>query len=276
MSTPTTHLLDPQRYRVTFARSTHSELRKITGLRSTWLLLSLMILLYAGIVALLAYSQNEFSPTISEAVSEESLSFDINLITLNVTFALFFTLALGIVATTNEYASHTMRTTALSDPNRIRSFAAKHTAVAIIAGIANALLTLVAVGVYTFMFKGRPEFSGEDARILAMFWGVLTVSALIGTSVGYLLRHTAGAITATFVVLIFGNAVSLINIDWVRNTLVHYMPLDVANAAVSSLLPDPALESTNVLSWELAGLVWVIYALLLAGGGLLRLRSHDI
>ncbi|MCF2706734.1 hypothetical protein I6E29_05555 [Arcanobacterium haemolyticum] len=276
MSTPTlhAHLLDPRRYKATFGRSLRSELRKITSLRSFWIREAIMVLLYAGIISLAAFSQNAIARTDDGPVNSVLSAADAGIITSGVSFAIIFSFIHGIVATTNEYSSNTMRTTSLADPVRTRSYVAKHIAVLITAACAHIVLVAVSTGIYALLIESSFSLDSTALRVLVMFWAVLTIGSVIGTSMGYLIRATAGAITLTFAVFFLANAISFIQIDWVRETLVHYLPYSIVNTATASGFTE--LLTSGSLSWSAAGLVWLAYAIVLALAGLLKYRSRDI
>ncbi len=98
---------------------------------------------------------------------------------------------------TNEYSSNTMRTTALSDPSRVRSYLSKLTAIGLLTGLLNLVVTLVSMLIYTVVVGGPWNFGDGNGRALTMFWLVLTVGAIMATSLGYVLRSTAATITVS-------------------------------------------------------------------------------
>ncbi|MGO1591846.1 MAG: hypothetical protein ACTHW1_03960 [Ancrocorticia sp.] len=255
-------VLDPHVYRSSFINSLLSEIRKLAFLRSFWVQSAAMIGLYALIMWPVGASQNEYG----------DFQLDAQVVTTGISFLIIFAFALGTSAVTNEYSSNTMRTTTLSDPSRLRSYTAKHVAVFLMIGAVNLVLTVVSTLVYTVFADGSWDFGNGNVRALVMFWLVLTTATTMATSLGYILRSTAGTITLSMVLVYVSNAVTLINIEWIRETLVDYLPLQLIQSSTST---DFGASFYDV-SWSTSGIVWILYALAFWLLGLLRYTRSDV
>ena len=260
-------VLDPQRYHASFIRSTRSELRKLMNLRSFWVQSGAMVIIYGLIMWAVGASQNY-------VIQQGGITIPLNAqaVTAGISFVIIFPIVIGAGAVTNEYSSNTMRTTALADPSRARSYFSKLTAVGILAGILNLVVTVIASLVYMVVVGGTWQFDGGNGRALVMFWMAMTVGAIMAASLGYIIRSTAGTITVSMLFLFVSQAIVIINLDWVRDTLIHYMPVSVLTSATST----DFFGSNEGLTWSAAGVVWVIYAVVIGLLGLIRYRRSDI
>ncbi|MCI1675669.1 MAG: ABC transporter permease [Ancrocorticia sp.] len=263
---PRPRVLSPLRYHAGFGNSLRSELRKLTTLRSFWVISGTMIALYSLYIWALSSAQN------SLGVSSQGL--DGAIITSGISVIIVFGIMQGTVATTNEYSSNTMRTTALSDPNRPRAYFAKIVAAAITSGVANAIMTLLAVVIRALVAGGTWSPAYGNARAVVLFWLVLTTGTVMAAELGYALRSTAGTITTAILALYISQMIVIIPNDWVRGTLVNYLPLSALQAAVQI---DPVSSFlSSAISWNVGLLTWLIYVVTVGLLGLLRYTRSDI
>ena len=263
-------VLDPKRYHASFLHSVRSELRKLTNLRSFWIQSAAMVIIYDLIMWGVGASQGYVN-------TESGFTIPLNaqVITTGISFVIIFPIVIGAGAVTNEYSSNTMRTTALADSSRTRSYFSKLTAIGIYTGALNLLVTLTSALVYMLIVGGSWHFGGGNGRALVMFWLVLTVGAVMAASLGYIIRSTAATITVSMLFLFVSQGIVIINLDWVRDTLIHFMPVNVITAATSTELWN-ALTGGPELSWSQAGIVWVLYAVVVGILGLVRYQRSDI
>lgn len=263
-------VLDPQRYHASFIHSVRSELRKLINLRSFWIQCAAMVIIYGLIMWGVGASQSYVN-------QEGSIAIPLNAqaVTAGIPFLIIFPIVIGAGAVTNEYSSNTMRTTALADPSRGRSYLSKLTAIGILTGLLNLLVTLVSMLIYMVEVGGRWHFGGGNGRALIMFWMVLTVGAIMAASLGYIVRSTAATITVSMLLLFVSQAIVIINLDWVRETLIHFMPVNIMSAATSTELWN-SVSGGQGLSWSQAGIVWVVYAVVVGILGLVRYQRSDI
>ena len=258
-------VLEPRLYHASFLNSFLSEIRKIAYLRSFWIQTAVLVVLYSAIMFAIGVSQKEYGG---------GSMLDAQVVTTGVSFLVIFSFALGASAVTNEYSSNTMRTTALADPSRLRSYSAKHLAVFVMVGAVNLVLTLLAALVYGISAGGSWDLGNGNFRALAVFWVILTTAATMATSIGYILRSTAGTITLAMALVYVSNAVALVNIDWIRDTLYHYLPLQIIQDATATELGSSLMGEG--LSWGTATIAWLCYALVFWVLGLLRFQRSDI
>ena len=260
-------VLDPRRYHASFGRSVRSELRKLTVLRSFWAVVISMIVIYLLITGTAASAQRSITGDSMRVLDAAAL-------TTGVSFVIIFSIVQGTLAVTNEYSSNTMRTTALSDPNRYRSYFAKLTAVGIAAGLANFVMILLSAIIYMSIVGASWDFDNGNGRALIVFWLVLTTGAIMSTSLGYALRSTAGTITVIFLGLFVAPVIQIISTAWVQNTMINYLPLVALQASVRTTLVD-TLGVFN-LSWSTALVTWLGYVVVLGALGLFRYTRSDV
>ena len=136
------------------------------------------------------------------------------------------------------------------------------------------VLTLVAILAYMVGAGGSWDFGDGNLRALVMFWLILTTSATMAASLGYIIRSTAGTITASMALLYVSNAIVIINIDWFRETLYNYLPLQVIQGATVSNLDLMGMDMK--LSWSTSIIVWLGYALVFWVLGFVRYQRSDI
>ena len=129
--------------------------------------------------------------------------------------------------------------------------------------------------IYMVEVGGRWHFGGGNGRALIMFWMVLTVGAIMAASLGYIVRSTAATITVSMLLLFVSQAIVIINLDWVRETLIHFMPVNIMSAATSTELWN-SVSGGQGLSGSQAGIVWVVFAVVVGILGLVRYQRSDI
>ena len=273
MTTPMANrdfVLDARIYHSSFFRSLRSEIRKLTCLRSFWINHIIMIVGYTLIMwavgatsrsALDAYA-GDYSLPISEAV------------TAGISFIIIFPIVQGVLAVTNEYASNTMRTTTLSDPRRGRAFSAKMLAVGILSGISVGIMTVLSTLVFMVTSGISWNADSNDLRPLVVFWLVLTLAAVMSAGLGYAIRSTAGSIMLALVGLYLSTMVAIINLDWIQDTLIHYMPLNVISTATSS--GSFVMTDGSGISWSTATIAWVLYTVVIGALGFIRYSRSDV
>jgi hypothetical protein len=109
---------------------------------------------------------------------------------------------LGVLAISGEYGSGTMRSTLAAVPRRETLFAAKATVVGALTLVVGEILSFAAFffGMAIFRSGGAPTASlGQPGvlRAVVLTGAFLSLFALLGLGLGFIIRHTAGAI-ATF------------------------------------------------------------------------------
>jgi ABC-2 type transport system permease protein len=178
----------------------------------------------------------------------------------------------GVLAITAEYASGTIRTSVAATPRRTPLLVAKAIVYGGVALVVGELICLAAFFVGQLILAGHAPHAtiGQPGVIRAiLFAGVyLSVICLISLGAGFVLRNTAGAITAVVAVLlvvpgIFGALpVSL------QNSVGMYLPVQIAGDSLAAVVPEPHALSPAAGMGML--LVYVAGALAVARWTLLR------
>lgn len=173
---------------------------------------------------------------------------------------------LAVLAFTSEYSSGLIRTTFTAVPQRLAVLAAK---AAVIGGAALATGEVLAFAAF---FLAQAIMAGHHRGVSLSAPGalravlaaglLLSLCALIGLSLGTIIRHTPGAITATLAVIyLLAAACLLLPRPW--NTRAGRFTLPFAAYQVITQHPQPGLLSP-VLSL-LVLLAWPAAALVAAG-----------
>ncbi len=260
-------LVDPERYHVSFWGSLRAEIRKMTTLRSFWITAIVTVSLYTLIILGIAKAFDEFG--------DGPRQIPAGVISYGVSFIGMLVVVIGILPVTNEYSANTMRTTALASPKRPSAFLAKMTAVFVACGVVNLVLVTLAFLALRFGSGTPVLLENGNGRSLVMFWLALTLTALMSAGFGYVVRSTAGGMTAAFVFLYVTNGFSLVPSAWVRDTLSDYLPTNVMQAMAQADRTGGLVESGD-LSWSVALAVWVIYTLVVTAIGFTRYNRSDI
>lgn len=166
-----------------------SEFRKLTTIRSPWLLLAAgPVLVVAGVSGLVVSGGNVHDP----AIQGRALA--------HVGIAALFTLVFGLLAVAGEHRHGTITDTCLSVPARGRALAAKLTVYGIAgaaAGLVSALTAITATAAWWTARGGSFQLSGAGTwETLGGGVGVNVAFAVIGVSVGALMRNLVAAVAA--------------------------------------------------------------------------------
>ncbi|MDO4888520.1 MAG: ABC transporter permease subunit [Actinomycetaceae bacterium] len=258
-------LFDPRKYRSRFSRLVTSELHKITSLRSMHMTVIIMFALLTLIVGLTVrqVARGSFNGQL-DAELATFLSF----------ISMVCMLVIGALAVTGEYASNTMRTTALSTANRMSSFAAKCVGVVIVTGIATAALLLFLLVVAGLIVGSGFDLDASDYATLGRTWLLVVGFALMGTGLGYAIRSTAGTLTTLLSVLILSPLLAVIPIDFFRTTLNMYLPQSLANQMAAPQLNS--VQGQDLLSPGTSTVVWLVYLAVILVLGAIRYTRRDI
>ncbi|SED75010.1 ABC transporter permease subunit [Ruania alba] len=197
-------------------------------------------------------------------------------------------LAIGTTAVAAEFASGAMGTLLTFQPRRLRVYASKVGAVALLALLLSLLLTgILAVGTW-----GAFELRGVEATVSsALFWSavrtlaVLPLAAVAGAVLGFLLRSTAVvlAVVAGYVIAVEAILVSAVRAltPWsVRGNLMSWLQYGSSYWVLTcEQRPDGAIACEEVersisFAWS-AGYLAVLAVLLVAVGALV-FRQRDI
>lgn len=239
-----------------------SEARKLTTIRSPWLLLAAApLLVLAGVSGLVISGGNVHDP----ATQGRALA--------HVALAALFTLIFGLLAVAAEYRHGTITDTFLTSPARSRVLAAKlvvYPLVGAVAGLVTSLAAIAATAAWWAARGGSFQLSGSATWLtLAGGIGVNVAFAAIGVSLGALVRNLAAAVAVAlaWIALIEGVAGQLLGPG-----LARWLPFSASEALGRTDL-SPA---TPLLPQWGGGLVLLGYALALAVAAAAATLRRDV
>lgn len=243
-----------------FGAALKSEWTKLTSVRSTWIFVSLAIVLSIGFSALIALTSGLTHDSWNDTVRE---AFDPVLTTNSGSlFGCILLILLGVTAVTSEYSSKMIRTTFIVTPRRNQVFAAKTIVVALLA------LAITAISIPGMFLVSQPIFShyglatasitdSDTYNTLAKI--VLTQAlnyAIIPLAVAWLLRSTATAITISLGFLWLPWMLDPIVPVWVKENLFRFLP-DVAANSLSGITKADAPQYLGQTSAIIVIAIWV-------------------
>jgi ABC-2 type transport system permease protein len=195
--------------RAGFGGTLRSEFTKIRSVRSTYWTLAAMIVITIGISALLSWGRiQDYASQPAVVQAHEAL----RIRSRATEFSMFGLIlgqlviaVLGALTITSEYSTGMIRTSLTVMPRRGTVFAAKaivFTAVALAAGLVTSFGSYF-IGQAIFATQHLNSTIGQPGVLRAVVGGGLFLAAcgLLSYGIGALLRHTAGAITASVALL---------------------------------------------------------------------------
>lgn len=250
-----------------WANTVASEVRKLRTLRSTGWTLVVAVAMVIGFCLLATflvgsnYGNNGHHPD------------PLRLVTGSWTLGNLAFLVMGVMVITNEYATGLAVSTFLATPRRIKVWTAKLTVFGGMVLVVSIVLTFVEFfigqGVLS-LYDKVPPLSLNQPDVLRIVVGEAlynTLMALMGISLGAMIRQTAGAI-ATFVG--FWLVVPLLFLplpDSWKNPLTEYWPTE-AGTSISVVSPGPH----HLTAWWGLGEFALFVAVLLSVAGYLVVR----
>ena len=239
-----------------------SEFRKLSTVRSPWLLLAAgPLLVVAGVTGLAQSGGDVHDP----AVQGKALA--------HVALAALFTLIFGIFAVAGEYRHGTVTDTFLSTPARGRVVAAKlavYGSVGAVAGLVSSAVAVVVTAAWWSARGGSFHLSAADSwRTLAGGVAVNVAFAAIGVGVGALLRNLVLAIAAAlaWIALVEGIAGQLVGAG-----LARWLPFSASQALGRVNLTGTA----RLLPQWGGGLVLAGYAIAFAATAMVTTLRRDV
>ncbi|MEU4830117.1 hypothetical protein [Streptosporangium sp. NPDC023615] len=182
--------------------------------------------------------------------------------------------ATGALVVTCEYASGTMRTSAVVVPWRGRLVIGKAVLVALVMLVCGPLVILVSVLVSqaALAAQGAPSLAPADPGVPWMIAGgglYMTAIGLYGVAMGFLLRRTAGAVSlGSFLLLL--PAMAPLFPEGVAGWVLTYWPTSAGGRVFALDPPIPGALSPAAGFSVLAG---TVLALLVAASALFRSRD---
>jgi ABC-2 type transport system permease protein len=252
--------------KASFGAALHSEWTKIRTVRSTFwtLLITMIITIGLGVLFALGSSHHP-SPDSNEDWTAVSMS--------GLFFGQLVIVVFGAMAITAEYSTGMIRTSLTSQPRRATLFWAKTTIVAAVSLAVGLICSFTSFFLATSIYSGQGiQVSLSDGgNLRAVFGGGLymAVSALLAFGLGALLRHTAGAITASVGILFVAFILVLFLPGNWKNDVGKWVPFN-AGMQIISTTPQPDMLSP----WG-GFSVFALYALVAVIGGALVLHNKD-
>lgn len=264
-------------HELTFAGTLNSEWIKLRSVRSTWFAaIGLVALTFVFGVPIASAMMDQREGVAGPAgVDDFSLLLANNGLTI---LGQMIALVLGALAVTSEYGSGSIRSTLSAVPRRGQLFAAKIIVVVAFAAVTAAIALGLTVGAIEVQLRlaDAPSGIGPHAWSLA-FAGVyyVSVSALIGVGLGFILRSSAGAI-ATGIGLLF--VVPMILAFGVGNDVIRFLlditPMQAANLMANSVIVPGGDSSVLGGYWGAVACLaaWVVAVL---GAGYAVFKRRD-
>ena len=263
--------------RASFAGALRSEFTKIRSVRSTYWTLLAMLVVVIGIGALFCYGEASNFHQLPAAAQAHQRAQEIARATERSLFGLILgqlvIAALGALTITSEYSTGMIRTSLSVLPRRGTVFAAK----ALVFGVLAAAAGLVSS--FASYFLGQAIMSGQHINstlgqpdvLRAVIGGglFLGVCGLLSFGLGALIRHTAGAITASFGLLfVLGILAGFLPGNWAAH-VDKWVPLNAGGAIWEKV------TGVHPFSPWAGFAVFCGYAALAVAAGLYRFRNRD-
>ncbi|WP_124039015.1 hypothetical protein [Neoactinobaculum massilliense] len=182
-------------------------------------------------------------------------------------------IAVGVLAVTSEYSSHTMRVTTMSLPSRPLTFSVKLTATACFALLAAVVCLAGQIGIGAWL--GGFPVSFTDGRWWIFVSVVLcqVLGAVAGLGLGYLMRSSAGAIVTEALVLALGAFLMFIPQQWFQDHILPAVPpIALTNATALLDVPSTMTQVPTIGSFA----IWAAWSVGLAVIGLVRYHHTDV
>jgi hypothetical protein len=236
-----------------FGRLLAAEWTKLRTVRSTFWSFAVLIVVTVGLTALFmaitAATWNNTANRNGNARTDLLADPARTILTSGLGFGQLAICVLGVMVATNEYSTGMVRSTLLASPHRLRTLAAKAITFAVPVFILGEIIGFACFAIGTAILKSHVTVSLSGPHVLRSVIGVglyLGMLGLFSLAIGQIIRHTAGAITATIaMVIVIDPLAGLLPDSWGAH-VAGYLP---NNAGV--LLMDPTPTGSNVLSaWE--------------------------
>lgn len=220
--------LDAPVRRITFAEAMDSEFAKIRSVRSTYWTLLICLVVSVGISLLIAAVT---SANWDQIGVNDRASMGVSTTVSGVYFGVLVTGVLGVMVVSTEYGTGMMRTSLTAFPRRGMLFTAKACVLAIVVLLLGVVIAFASYGAASpFYTKHGVDLSLSQTANLRALFAVpvyLTLVALMGLGLGFLLRHTAGAIS------------SLVGLYFVLPIITNFLP-GTAGKDINKIVPSNA------------------------------------
>jgi len=243
--------------RVTFREAMDSEFAKIRSVRSTFWTLLICLLVSVGISLLIAAVTSANWDSLSDS---SKATMDMSAVVAGVYFGVLVTGVLGVLVVSTEYGTGMMRTSLTAFPRRGTLFAAKAAVLTLVVLLLGLVIAFASYAVASpFYTKHGVDLSlGQAANLRALFAVpvYLTLIALMGFGLGFLLRHTAAAISGLvgllFVIPIITNFLP----GTIGKDVNKIVPSNAGSAMMATHASTTGTPSLSPLSGFITLLVW--------------------
>ncbi|HEY4019409.1 MAG TPA: ABC transporter permease subunit [Pseudonocardiaceae bacterium] len=180
---------------------------------------------------------------------------------------------LGVLVVSGEYGTGMIRSSLAAAPKRLPVLWAKAIVLAVIVFVATTISSFIAYfAVQPILNSAGLGYALTSPGMLRAVFGVglyVTGVGLLGAGLGWILRHTAGAIASLFGLLLILPSVSELLPDTWQPHIVPYLPSN-AGTQLATASPDPG----GLAPWTGFGVfcVWIVVAIVL---GVVVLRGRD-
>jgi len=243
--------------RVTFREAMDSEFAKIRSVRSTFWTLLACLLVSVGISVLIAAVTSANWSSLSES---SKATMDMSAVVAGVYFGVLVTGVLGVLVVSTEYGTGMMRTSLTAFPRRGTLFLAKATVLTVLVLVVGLIIAFASYALASpFYTKHGVDLSLSRAANLRALFAVpvyLTLIALMGFGLGFLLRHTAAAISSLggllFVIPIITNFLP----GTVGKDVNKLVPSNAGSAMLATHASTSGTPSLSPLGGLITLLVW--------------------
>jgi ABC-2 type transport system permease protein len=268
----------PADLRVTQGRVVASEWVKLRSLRSTLYTLGAAVLAVVGfaLLAAAAVSGELEGPGGRQGPSDGGFPVDGTTVSLaGIQLAQIIIGVLGVLLISGEYSTGMIRSSLTAVPRRLPVLWAKTIVLSAVS------LALMLAAIVIAFFVSQAVLAGEDMDASLTDDGVLralvgaavylTGIGVLGLALGALLRHTAGAISTLFaVLLVIPGLLGLVLPDDWAEAIAPYLPGAAGQAFTSTM--DPGQDLLGPGAGFAVFAVWVV---VLLGGAAFVLRRRD-
>ncbi|MGI5460275.1 ABC transporter permease [Streptomyces sp. CA-249302] len=261
-------------HKVTARRVLRSEWAKFWSLRSSWITLTVAVVLLIAFGAIAAATYSPDATATNGPPGPRSGDQDaVSLALLGATFASLAVGVLGVLLSAGEYTTGMIRSTLAAVPRRLPVLWSKAAVIGPIALVLTTLAALAAFQLGTLGLDGEKiALSLGDDGVLRSLAGAgvyLGLVAVFGVALGMLLRSSAGAIAVLVGVLLILPGLASLLPDSLYDSINPYFPSNAGSAIYALHQSSDALSPGAGLA-VFAG--WVALAL---AGAAVRLRRTD-
>jgi ABC-2 type transport system permease protein len=249
-----------------------SEWLKMRTVRSTMWSLVVMVVISIGVAVIACVESSSQWHTMSLA---SRLSFDPTNISLaGLTFSLLVIGVLGTLVVSAEYGTGTIRSSLAAVPNRPLLLATKAAVFALVAFVVGLVLSFASFLIgQSLLTRPAPHAALSQPGVLrAVIGGGLMVGVigLLALALATIIRHTAGALTAFFGILLVLPAVISALPSSIGNPIEKFLPINITNTMITVVHTNGSAPALS--PWTGFAIICGYALVALVAGGLLMVR----